>query len=52
MLLTSVHAPGRSVVAVAMFWRALFRSAWLPGHPDGTRLMTDAVTPEIEVCEA
>src|SRR5579863_10719767 len=52
IVLTSFHAPLRSVLALTMLVRALFRSAWLPGQPDGTRLMTEALTPEIEVCDA
>ena len=50
--LTSARAPERSLRAVLMFCRALSRSAWLPGQSAGVRLITDVVTPDIDVCDA
>ena len=52
MWFTSVRAPARSVRAVLMFCAALFSTTWLPGHPAGSRLMTDADTPESDVRDA
>ena len=52
MSFASVRAPSRSVRAVLMFCAALFRLTSLPGHPDGSRLITDADTPEMDVRDA